>query len=75
MVADTAPPDLRGSAFGFFSLFSGLMMLVASVLAGLFWDSLGPAFTFYAGAAFSVLALVAVGCRVVKGGAETLSKK
>ncbi|WP_240141444.1 MFS transporter [Nitrosomonas sp. HPC101] len=57
MVADTAPADLRGSAFGFFNLLSGLSMLVASVLAGLLWDQLGPAFTFYAGAFFCVLAL------------------
>ena len=58
MVADTAPADLRGTAYGFFNLVSGLAMLVASVLAGLLWDQLGAAFTFYAGAAFCVLALV-----------------
>lgn len=58
MVADTAPEDRRGTAFGFFNLFSGLMMLVASALAGLLWDHFGPAFTFYAGAFFCVLALV-----------------
>ena len=38
MVADTAPADLRGTAYGFFNLVSGLAMLVASVLAGLLWD-------------------------------------
>ncbi|MBK6595298.1 MAG: MFS transporter [Burkholderiales bacterium] len=58
MVADTAPADLRGTAYGFFNLVSGLAMLVASVLAGVLWDQLGAAFTFYAGAAFCVLALV-----------------
>lgn len=57
MVADTAPADLRGTAFGFFNLVSGLAMLLASVLAGLLWDRLGAAFTFYAGAAFCALAL------------------
>jgi MFS family permease len=56
MVADTAPADLRGTAFGFFNLVSGLAMLAASVVAGLLWDKLGAAFTFYAGAAFCVLA-------------------
>jgi MFS family permease len=60
MVADTAPDDRRGTAFGFFNLFSGLMMLVASALAGLLWDHFGPVFTFYAGAFFCVLALVAL---------------
>jgi MFS family permease len=57
MVADTAPVDLRGTAYGFFNLMSGLAMLAASVVAGLLWDQLGAAFTFYAGAGFSVLAL------------------
>lgn len=34
MVADVSPVDLRGTAFGFFNLASGLMMFVASMLAG-----------------------------------------
>ncbi|MGV0960344.1 MAG: MFS transporter [Limnohabitans sp.] len=56
MVADTAPPDLRGTAYGFFNLVSGLSMLVASVLAGFLWDRWGASFTFYAGAIFCVIA-------------------
>jgi MFS family permease len=58
MVADTAPANYRGTAFGFFSLASGVAMLIASVLAGLLWDKLGAAVTFYAGAAFSAAALI-----------------
>ena len=58
MVADTAPADLRGTAFGVFNLLSGVTMLLASVVAGALWDSLGSAATFYAGAAFAVLALL-----------------
>lgn len=57
MVADTAPADLRGTAYGFFNLVSGLAMLLASVLAGLLWDRLGASFTFYAGAIFCIVAL------------------
>ncbi|HSS26729.1 MAG TPA: MFS transporter [Usitatibacter sp.] len=60
MVADTAPADLRGTAFGFFSLVSGVAMLAASVVAGLLWDSLGAPVTFYAGAGFCALALLAL---------------
>jgi MFS family permease len=60
MVADTAPGDLRGTAFGFYNLLSGLAMLVASVVAGLLWDLIGPSVTFYAGAAFCLLALTAM---------------
>ena len=49
MVADTAPADPRGTACGFFNLISGVVMLLASVCAGLLWDSYGATFTFYAG--------------------------
>jgi len=58
MVADTAPDDLRGTAYGFFNLMSGLAMLLASVLAGLLWDQLGASFTFYASAGFCTVALI-----------------
>lgn len=57
MVADTAPVDLRGTAYGFFNLLSGLAMLLASALAGLLWDQWGASFTFMAGIAFSGVAL------------------
>ncbi len=60
MVADVAPVDLRGTAFGFFNLVSGIAMLIASVTAGLLWDRFGASFTFYAGAVFAALALMAV---------------
>ncbi len=63
MVADVSPADLRGTAYGFFNLMSGLAMLVASVLAGLLWDKLGAAFTFYAGAGFCVIAAIALAAR------------
>ena len=61
MVADTAPEDLRGTAYGFFNLVSGLAMLLASVLAGLLWDQLGASFTFYTGTMFCVIALIGLG--------------
>lgn len=60
MVADTAPTDLRGTAYRFFDLMSGFALLVASVIAGLLWDRLGAATTFLAGAGLSVLAILAV---------------
>lgn len=65
MVADVAPADLRGTAYGCFNLGSGLAMLVASVLAGFLWDRLGAAFTFYAGACFCLLAIVGTLCAPV----------
>ncbi|AFU47405.1 major facilitator superfamily transporter [Acidovorax sp. KKS102] len=60
MVADTAPADLRGTAFGMFNLVSGVALLVASGLAGLLWDRLGASATFGAGMLFATLALVGV---------------
>jgi len=56
LVADTAPTDLRGTAFGLFNLVVGAALLLASVIAGLLWSLLGPAATFLAGAAFAALA-------------------
>jgi len=58
MVADTTPQDLRGTGYGFFNLVSGIAMLLASVLAGLLWDWLGPSATFHVGAGFCVFALL-----------------
>ncbi len=63
MVADTAPTDLRGTAYGFFNLVSGIAMLVASGLAGLLWDRLGASSTFHAGAVFCGLALTGLAWR------------
>lgn len=58
LVADTSPEDLKGSAFGLFSLASGVAMLAASLTAGLLWDLWGPQATFIAGACFSAVSLV-----------------
>ncbi|MEO6031532.1 MAG: MFS transporter, partial [Burkholderiaceae bacterium] len=63
MVADTAPADLRGTAYGFFNLVGGLAMLVSSAGAGLLWDFFGASWTFSAGAAFSAVALVGLALR------------
>jgi MFS family permease len=60
LVADRSPAALRGSAFGLFSLASGLAMLAASVTAGLLWESFGPAATFLAGAGFATAAALAL---------------
>ncbi len=57
MVTDTAPANLRGTAFGVFNLVSGLATLAASAVAGMLWDRFGPQGTFAVGAIFSLIAL------------------
>ncbi len=58
LVAQHAPVELRGSAFGVFNLATGLTMMAASVLAGLLWDRSGPAATFIAGGGFALATLL-----------------
>jgi MFS family permease len=60
LVADTAPADLRGTAFGMFNLVAGVATVAASVVAGALWDVVGPQVTFIAGAIFTALALAVV---------------
>ncbi|MDX2251301.1 MAG: MFS transporter [Nitrospira sp.] len=65
MIAEHAPADLRGTAYGIFNLACGVAMLVASVLAGLLWDQLGPSFTFYAGAVFCTVTIAGIAISAV----------
>jgi len=65
LVADTAPVELRGTAFGVFNFAGGIAMLVASVVAGALWDSYGPTATFAVGAVFTGVALA--GLVIVQG--------
>lgn len=60
LVADTAPADLRGTAFGIFNLVTGLALLLASTLAGVLWERFGPSATFEAGAALATLAAAVI---------------
>lgn len=57
LVADTAPPALRGTGFGMFNLVSGVALLAASIIAGALWDFVGPRGTFLAGALITAIAL------------------
>jgi MFS family permease len=57
LVADIAPVELRGTAFGVFNLAGGVAILAASIIAGALWDLVGPRGTFLAGGALTGLAL------------------
>jgi len=58
-VADRAPEDLRGTAFGTFHLVSGAAVFLGSFAAGWLWDASGPAMPFLCGAATTLVAILA----------------
>ncbi|QEL22728.1 MFS transporter [Bosea sp. F3-2] len=58
LIAEAAPAELRGTAFGVFNLVTGVALLAASVIAGALWDAVGLQGTFLSGAGFAVLAVM-----------------
>jgi MFS family permease len=58
LVADVAPAELRGTAFGVFHFVSGVALLFASLIAGILWEEWGAPATFLAGASFTALGLL-----------------
>ena len=60
MVANSAPKDLRGSAFGIFNMLRGLVLLAASVIAGLLWDQFGSQATFGFASALALVTILAL---------------
>ena len=70
-MADAAPAQARGTAFGVFNLISGVAYFIASGAAGLIWDAAGPAATFKVGAAVAAAALVGLVLVVRKGRNQT----
>jgi MFS family permease len=58
LVADAVPAHVIGTGFGIFNLVTGGALLLASVVAGALWGSLGPSTTFLAGATFAALAAI-----------------
>ncbi len=70
LVADTAPVELRGTAFGFFNLMTGGALLLASVIAGALWSSHGAPAAFTAGALFAALAVIGLLLYRPKAGAS-----
>jgi MFS family permease len=60
MVADVAPKHLRGTAFGVFNLLRGVLLLIASIAAGLLWDRVGAYATFTFASVLALLTIVAV---------------
>jgi MFS family permease len=62
LVADLAPAERRGAAFGWFNLTTGIMLLPASLVFGWLWQSASSwaAFLFSAGCALAAAILLSV---------------
>jgi len=56
LVADLAPANLLGTAYGWFNLTAGLLLLPASLLFGWLWQSASPALAFGVAAGCALLA-------------------
>lgn len=57
-IVDMAPSAIRATALGTFHTAIGLVALPGAFLAGLLWDSYGPAYTFLFGAILATMAIV-----------------
>ncbi|MFC1988760.1 MFS transporter [Chloroflexota bacterium] len=57
-VADMAPEEKRGTAFGLYHGVVGLSLVAASLIAGILWDNVGTAAPFYFGAGLAFLAML-----------------
>jgi MFS family permease len=62
VIADMIPEGLRGTAFGFWGMLEGFLLIAASVLTGWLWDKTGAATVpLLLGAALSLLAALFIG--------------
>jgi MFS family permease len=60
LATDLVPPTLRASGLGWYSATTGVVGLVASVVAGQLWDRVSHATVFFYGAAFAALGIIAL---------------
>ena len=58
LVADIAPPELRGTAFGWFNLTAGIFLLPASIIFGWLYQAVSPLVAFGFSATCSLTAAV-----------------
>ncbi len=59
-VADMAPAEMRGTAYGLYYSVVGISVLIGGILGGQVWEIIGPASTFYLGAGLAALALLGI---------------
>lgn len=56
-IADMAPPEQKGTAFGLFDMWTGIALVLASLLMGVIWESFGSTWAFTVSAGLSFLGL------------------
>lgn len=66
LVGDTAPKELRGTAFGIYHLATGVLLLPGALLFGVLWQALGSATAFRAAAAVTLLGALAMAAIVLR---------
>ena len=60
LASDFVPEHLQASGIGWYNTAVGLAGLVASIVAGLLWDHIGPSAVFLYGAAFAAVGCIAL---------------
>lgn len=63
-VADLAPVEKRGTAYGLYQGVVGLTLVAASLIAGLLWDNVSVASPFYLGAGLAFLAMLGIATQI-----------
>jgi MFS family permease len=58
LISNLVPSEVRGTALGLFYMVTGLLAVIASVVAGILWDQVSPAAPFYLGSALAFAAAV-----------------
>jgi MFS family permease len=70
LVADLVPRELSGTAFGWYNLVAGILLLPASLLFGWLWSALSPGAAFAFGSGCALLAAVLLKTWVVRAPTE-----
>jgi MFS family permease len=70
LVSDLAPEEHRASALGLYGILTGIAALVASLVAGQLWDSVGEWAPFALGATGALASAALLGRAILRSGTE-----
>jgi MFS family permease len=57
-IADLVPEEKRGTAYGFYSMMTGILLFPASLIAGILWDKVNVSAPFLYGGMMSLLSVL-----------------